>query len=913
MSGSPHGKVDSDTSHIPSSSAWSNLARALLSSSKVCGHTMGIPCPELDCRTRTGIQEVVTIEKERPNRQKKIQAQSPLAEGLPAAPPAAEPSYDDIFDPLFSFVSDSAASHAPAEPPAPLPPDESLSSCKRLLSLQAILLAAIVCLAGSLIHTVIEKIKARPMVAPAIVPAAQPAAQPRRADGPARSLPAEEKGVSAYVSPEPTAPQPESLSLQAAQKYYTGGHYDTAFIAYDKLYRLLPATEQNQPVKDFLLLRMALCSRIGGNVEQADTMFRTVALSRLPVLRAIARYYQSITLLDRQRYLEAAARAYQTIALIEVVDCDPKWSAAVQRQCCFLAAEALTRNLLSLQGSAGDQATDLWGGYPQIDPFVNLDEAQLKTFLNSGRETLDRALLGPQIRAAPAEGATPRWSVTCDGASLEELLARFADSARVNVRWLDSQRAPDEETARRWPVYLHLARATAQQVVTTAAGSAGLLARMDETGNVTILDPSSYSSMAEYTRLLAEESVSLWQRFLLGAGEDQRAPNGHFALALVYAARDKADEALAEYKLVASRYSRHALAPQALLRSGRLKVRLRDYMGAHEDFKQLIALYPDAESSEHACLDLADVTMKAGLYQEAAGLYRKVFNLGLSLESQVQAALGAGRCSYEVQEFEAAVEWLNRFISIARDQKRPEFHGACLLLGKAYLTLNQPQQAQAALNLALQGELSTQQLAETCATLARCYTQQGLFVEALNLLEGTQAWQLSQQEMVELLLLRARALRSIGLVDQAIAALVEKSSILPSPELKGAVALELAECHAAQGDLAQAIKVLGEAFALVGPGDLAQEIGGRLAELCLQADQPEQAISVCSQLVNSASTKQAQRLLRLQAEAYRSQRKYGRAVAVLLSRRTDGTATKPGQTDMTTRTREQESEDGNAR
>jgi hypothetical protein len=95
--------------------------------------------------------------------------------------------------------------------------------------------------------------------------------------------------------------------------------------------------------------------------------------------------------------------------------------------------------------------------------------------------------------------------------------------------------------------------------------------------------------------------------------------------------------------------------------------------------------------------------------------------------------------------------------------------------------------------------------------------------------------------MVELLLLRARALRSIGLVEKAIAALVEKSSILPSPELKGAVTLELAECHAAKGDLAQAVKVLGEAFALVGPGDLAQQIGGRLAEFCLRADQPEQA------------------------------------------------------------------------
>lgn len=793
------------------------------------------------------------------------------------------------------------------EAPAVVPPsNESLLSRKPLLSLQGILLAGIICLAGILLYTVLEKIKAPPAAAPAATSAGGPAPRPAPTEVPAQKLPTEKEEASAYERAEPTAPRPEPLSLQVAQKYYLGGDYDNAFMAYDKLYRLLPATEQNQPMKDFLLLRMALCNRNTGNVPQADTMLRTVALSRLPVLRAIARYYQSITLLDRQRYLEAAARAYQTIALIEVVDCDPKWSATVQRQCCFLAAEALTRHLLSLQGAGGDPAADLWGRYPQIDPFVNLDETQLKTFLNSGRETLDQALLGPQIRPASGEGATPRWSVTCDGASLEELLSRFAGSARVNVRWLDSRQAPDEETGRRRPVYLHLTRATAQQMVTTAAGSVGLLARMDEAGNVTILDPSSYSSLAEYAKLLAEESASLWQRFLLGAEEDQRVPNGHFALALVHAARDRADEAIAEYRLVTGRYSRHALAPQALLRSGRLKVRLRDYVGAHEDFKQLVELYPDAESSEQACLDLADVTTKAGLYEEAAGLYRKVFNLGLSLESQVQAALGAGRCSYEVQDWEAAVEWLNRFVSLARDQKRPEFHGACVLLGKAYLALDNPQQAQAALNLALQGELSGQQLAETCSTLAKCYTQQGLFIEALNLLEGTQAWQLSQQETVELLLLRARALRSIGLVEKAISALKEKSSILPSPELKGAVAMELAECHAAEGDLAQAVKVLGEAFSLVAPGDLAQRIGGRLAELCLQADQPEQAISVCSQLLSSASGEQAEHLLRLQAEAYRRRGEYGRAVAVLLSRHNEGTAPKPGQAGVTTGAQKQE-------
>jgi tetratricopeptide (TPR) repeat protein len=827
-------------------------------------------------------------------------------EATSGAPADPLPEYDDIFDPLLAYVS-APQEDGSGEESVPLPPTRRSPLARpRMLSLESVLAAGILCVAGALVYSVIERIKAPPIAAPALVPTASPVPQPVSGESRIQGSPVAREEPADDEGPEPAAARTEPLSLQIAQKYYLSADYGNAFIAYDKLNRHLSATSQNQPVKDFLLLRMALCSRGGGNTPQADTMFRAVALSRLPVLRAIARYYQSITLIDRQRYLEAATRAYQTIALIEVVDCDAKWSAMVRRQCCFLAAEALTRHLLSLQGADAAGVKELWGGYPQIDPFVDLDEGQLRFFLGSGRQTLDQALLGPQIRPVSSEGETPRWSVICDGAPLEELLARFASNARINVRWMDSRQTADEQAGRQRPVYLYLARATAQQVVTTAASSVGLLARVDENGSVTILDPSSYSSITEYTKLLADESASLWQRFLLGSEADQRVPNGHFALAMIHAARDRPDEAVAEYKLVASRFSGHALAPQALLRSGRLKVQLRDYLGAHEDFKRLVELYPDAESSERACLELADVTVKAGLYEEAAGLYRKVFNLGLSLDSQIGSALGAGRCFYEMKDYEAAAQWLNRYIMLARDQKRLEFHGACLLLGKTYLALGNLPQARAALNLALQGELSREQLVETFATLAGIYLQQGLFIDALNVLEGTQAWQLSQQETVDLLLLRARALRAIGLAEKAITVLADKSSILPSPELKGAIALELAECYATRDKLTQAIGVLGDTLALVPPGDLAQQIGAKLAGLCLRANHPEQAISVCTQLLDSASDAQREYLLTLQAEAYRRQRQYDRAVAALLSRHHDPALWKPTEAGVMTEGQQQE-------
>lgn len=815
----------------------------------------------------------MALRREQPNRRKKIQAKTP----------DQEPQHGGAFDSLLDFASDPEAGN-PGSDSTPTRPRQSWFSLQRWSSLQKVLAAGIILMAGIFFYTALRQIGSASARSPA-----PPAAHSRTLQQTAANLPVRQHQPAPEQPLVPEAaesgvPQPEPLSLLMADRLYRNGDFDNATIMYDKLCRRLPATEQNQPMRDFLLLRTALCSERRGDTEQADTLLRTVALSRLPLLRAIARYHQSTTLLKRQRYLEAATRAYQTIALIEVADCDQAWAAAVQRQCQFLVAEAMTRNLLTLQNADGGLPVELWSEHPQIDPFVNLNDAQRNIFLNVGRETLDQAALGPQIRPVAGGDAIGRWSLTCSGAPLEEMLARLAGNARLNVRWIDrGQPALDEEAARRRPVYLHLTSATIQQAITIAAGSVGLLANMDAQGNVSILDPSSYPSLAEHVKLLDGESVALWQRFLLGAQDDLRVPNGHFALALIHAARDRIDQAIAEYKLVANRFPRHALAPRALLHSGRLKVKLRDYMGAHDDLQQLIDLYPDTESSYVAGLDLADATMKAALYDEAAGLYRKVFNMGLSLDSQIASALGAGRCFYELQDHEAAATWLNHYVSLARDQNRREFHSACLLLGKTYLALNNPQQAHAALSLALKGELSRPQYVETIATLVKTYIQQGLLVEALNVLEGTQGWQLSQQETIELLLLRAQVLRSIGLAEKAIAALVEKSPFLPSPELKGAVALELARCYSMKGDVAAAIEALGSALPLVPPGDLAQQMGCELVELCLRAHRSEQALGVCSQLLAHATGPARERLVRLQADVYRRRGEYDRAVAVLLS------------------------------
>jgi len=833
-----------------------------------------------------------------------------------------EPQQSDDFPPVAEFGSDASPANARpwvrAAPPRdwPLSPVGRLPHAMlhmwdfgRLSRVQKILVAGIVINAVAVLYVQLGR-RTAPLVPDRAAwtrpsgedyPPAAPgrtgraAQQPAPLAPPSASIETEGPGFVDSQRDSPrreTLPGPEPLSLQLADKLYLRRDFEPALAMYDKLYRRLQATEDNQPLRDFLLLRMALCGKNSGNVAPADAMLRTVSMSRLPILRALARYHQSTTLLSRRRYLEATAKAYQTVALIEVADHDKKWTSAVQRQCAFLAAEAVTRNLLSLCDADANLPRELWSEYPDIDPFVEMEEPQLRVFLSSGADQLDATVLSPQIRATDEKAAVPRWSVICNGAPIEELLARFAANAGVDIRWTDhAPAAATEDNVRARPVHLYLTAATTPQVVTTAAGCVGLIARVQDTGGIRLLDPTSYSSLADHTSLLAEEAITLWQRFLLAsptrsgaAGEeDPRAANAHLALALLQAARGQFDQATAEYKLLANRFTRHALAPYALLQSGMLKIRLRDYVGAHTDLKQLVELYPETELADRACLHLADATMKAGLYEEASGLYRKVYNLGLSVAAQTESAWGAGRCLYETGRYEEAAQWLSRYTTLARDRSRPAFSNACLLLGRTYLALHKPPQAQAALSLALQGELSHQQHVQTITVLVQTYLEQGLLLEALGVLEGAGGWQLSQQEAVELTLLRAQALRSIGLAEKAIGPLQEKSQYLASPELQAKVALELARCQSAGGNLEAARRTLGPIFETGEPGPLADQIGRELAQVCLRLGQTAQAVSVCSLLLQRAAASERPALLALLAEAYRKQGKLDQAMAATLN------------------------------
>ena len=778
----------------------------------------------------------------------------------------------------------------------------NFSTLQKVLAVSIIIIAAIVVFAllkSPLLPVTNRRIPPVAQQTPPAKPAVEVPEQPRP-----------EQIQKPESTPTPTTTPTQSLSLKVAQDLYLQADYKKAYAVYNQLRQSLPAGTKEELLNDFFKLRMALCMKSiwntknvtaesgrAGDSDRAYYLFGTLLQSRSPVVKMLANYYLSFIELQKGQYLRAQTRAYQIIGLVDAVDFDSSWTASLRPDCHFLIAESMTRYILSLCDADRDLPSQLWSTVVEADPFSSLNESQLCSLLNYGSEQLNKALLGPQIQRL--ENEVPSWSVVCYGASIDELLVRFAANSGLNITWhlSNAKGHPFRETpvpevgkdaARHKPACLFLPEVTTLQFLRIAAGHIGLLARLDDEGVVNIFNPADYRSLSEHKDMLTHEAVSLWQRFLSVFHSDRRVPNAHFAIGLLKAQTDYVAEAVAEYKLVANRYTQSSLAPFALSHSSKLKAALRDYNGARQDLTQLVEQYPENELSGRSCLHLADATMKAGLSNEAGRLYSKVYHLGLSLESQIASALGAGRCFYEQKDYEEAAKWLTRYIDLVKNRKSKKLYSACLLLGKSSLALGKIQQACDAFEDVLGGPaelLSGREYVEALSSLVETKIQQADFIEALAILENARAGRLSAEESMKLLLLKSRVLRDVGLVNEAVAAIGDRAQYTLDPQAKASISLELAKCYSAKGSLQQARRELSEILMIVEPGTLAHEIALELADVCLKLGHSSQTVSVCSQLLDLRPSEAIkQKALNILAAAYTRQKDYDRAALALLGR-----------------------------
>ena len=686
---------------------------------------------------------------------------------------------------------------------------------------------------------------------------------------------------------QPTEP-PAPVSLKVAQNLYVQKEYNQAKAVYRQLRQSLPQKAQLQ--KDFLKLKMALCAMRAGGLEEADQMFNETDKSKSHIVTLMTNYHRISIEMQRKQYLNARKRAYRVIALIAAVDIDTPIASALRSNCYFLIAEAMTRNVLLLSDNDSDLPGKFWSASTEIDPFADLDNEQLQKLLKSGDDYLTDALLTPQIRKITHENGTILWSALCNGASIEEFLARFASNAELDVSWIFSDAKSDLQTrdiAHARPVVLYLPVANRQQLIAAAAGQVGLLAQIRDDNTITVYQPDKFSSLSQHISLLCDEAVSLWQRFLLTFQSDERIANAHFALGLLYARKGDIPEAIAEHKLVANKFSLSSLAPYALLHLSKLKSgpKVKDFVGAKQDLEQLVFQYPDSELATQAYVNLAEYTARAGLTKEATKIYQKVYNLGLSEKSQSAAALGAGKCFYQINDYNSAARWLAIHIDLAQSQKSKDVCAAYSLLGKTYLALKDPQQACLAFQRAIDGQLPREEYVETVSNLINGYVEQGKFVCALDTLENVDFWQFSQAELVRVLLLKSRILQDMGLTEKAIAVLNDQAEYISDQQLKAEILFEIADCRIARGQLQLAREELTNLLIVVRSGPLAYKIAIRLAEICSLLGLDSQVISVCTQLMDSDAPEETRKKAAvILAQAHNDRQNYDSAALALLNK-----------------------------
>ncbi|MCP4450959.1 MAG: tetratricopeptide repeat protein, partial [Planctomycetes bacterium] len=361
----------------------------------------------------------------------------------------------------------------------------------------------------------------------------------------------------------------------------------------------------------------------------------------------------------------------------------------------------------------------------------------------------------------------------------------------------------------------------------------------------------------------------------------------HFFSGLLYKQLSLRTEALSEFKLVASRYSKSPLAPYALLHSSQVKEELHDAFGVEKDLTQLVEQYPDVPIVTEAFLRLARTVAQLGNDQEAAKLYRKVFYLNLSEASRITSAFHAGRCFYRTKEYENAEVWLTQYIDMVKGRRVKEIYSAYLTLGQSLLALGKQETACQAFHNALKGELSKEDYLEAMASLVQGYMEQEDLMEAIDVLaESTFNAQLAPSDILELNLLKSQALRTAGFLDRSIALLQSNKGSVSNLHLNAKLSYELSLSFIENGQLAEAQKELSGTLIKVEPGPLAHQIALTLAQVCLDLKQEAQAVSVCQSVLKlGPDLVVLQQVEELLATAYTNQQDYDKAAQALIGQR----------------------------
>lgn len=797
-----------------------------------------------------------------------------LTEGQVFNRPLREPGASELFTVPFAAPEDTELSLPD------LPPEPARSSLHRLTHSQTFLLSGILLIATILGFTLLRVPRTQSTMA---------SGEPNESVSTTASNGAETSEVlMAQLQDAGIDPVEEPLSLHMAESLYAQMAFEGAYHIYHQLHEELLKTTEDQDYLDFLMLRMGLCAKGLGQTDTQAQLLGRAAQSDSPVIRALTRYYQCLMALREGQFLNALTWAYQALALVDAVPSEAHWLGAFRRNCRFLICQATTVQALALQDSEGQVPELLWQMEPLPDPFQGLDNTALATFLAHGKEHYEEALLGPRIQMASGVNQGVVWQVACNGASIDEFLTRFGANANMDVNWsfdIESARETIDPTVRKRPVHMFLTEASAREIAELATGSVRLFVHVDPQGTMNVInpDPTICPSLSFCSKQWHRHARAVWQRLIWATDQDQYVPNAHFALGLLHEAIRRPSEAIAEYRLLADRFQRSKLAPHALLRASRIKTNMRDYLGARDDLKLLVDQYPDVAFSDEAVLYLAQATQKAGLYHDAYRLFVKVYNQAGISDHRVSATLGAGQCSFAMEQYDKAARWIVTHLDLGRDMESSAMHSARLFLGRVFSQLGQYSKAVEVFRDVLSNTTEKADYWDALRYFVQACIAQDKPVTALHTLVGTHPVTFGPDQENEIVIMKAQVFRSMGLMGKASALLNGHLRLIPERQQRALAYFELGSCATAMGDHHTARRCFSEVMVLSEPGPLALDATYELARTCLALDRQDKALSLCQQVLASNPPDDLRRkTLQLLSETHFRHERFEQAAKTLL-------------------------------
>ena len=636
----------------------------------------------------------------------------------------------------------------------------------------------------------------------------------------------------------------QALSWAAAEKAFAAGDLEAARPAYGHLWRLASGRPGEALVADFLSCRLAQCQWRTGRVTVAQKRLRLLTASDSIRVRAGA--WQELALIDADRgqSLQARIKAYRSAAYLAGL---PN-AAEFEADCDFLVAKALTVEALSLYGR---QSAVAWGHPARKDLFGGLGETELREALKEGAELANDSTLSAQVGSRVDSSGRRLWSVFAYDTAVEDLLNVYGTQAGLEVRW--DGLAP----AQRRRVVTVLARdVTGLRLAETVCGAAGLIARF--TGPAVIVrSTENLETLSDRRELLIEETKAAWRRFFLrrGGQEDERVPLGHYAMACVMEHSGDTLGALQEYQRTANRYSRHRVAPEALLGSARLRIVAGHYLGARRDLEKLLNNYPTFQACDQVCLRLAEVNRTTGRLAEAIRDFRDLYDRNLTPESRAGAAFGLGLCFHDSGKHASAIPWLERYIGLVEDDA-PRLPEAYLLLGRCQAALGNDAESEALFLRVLATNPSAEHRGEILLALARAYMKRQRLVQAVGALANADPNRMEPPRRCERSVLLARAFRLMGLPEKSAGLLREELALVMRDPLRGTIQTELAAAYRARGDMSRARKLLSEAVLLLPSGPDCERAKRDLAEVCLELGDTRQALTWARSVRDGAKEKE---------------------------------------------------------